>query len=89
MCTGGVASGLHVQAIQGELAAVGGVGARGAAGVGAVGGGRVFGGVGVGLGETEREGLWGSIQVDHMTGVCGCVWVCVLPLDPGPGLDQR
>lgn len=51
----GVASRLHVQAIQGELAAVGGVGAGGAAGVGAVGGGRVFGGVGVGLSETERE----------------------------------
>lgn len=45
-----MASGLHVQAVQGQLTAVGGVGAGGAAGVGAVGGGRVFGGVRVRLG---------------------------------------
>lgn len=43
---GGGASGFGVQAVEGELAAVGGVGA---AGVGAVGGRRVFGGVRVRL----------------------------------------
>lgn len=46
---GGGVSGFGVQAIQGELAAVGGVGTGGAAGVGAVGGRRVFGGVRVRL----------------------------------------
>lgn len=54
MCNGR-GLGLQFQAIQGELAAVGGVGAGGAAGVGAVGGGRVLGGVRVRLGEQGRE----------------------------------
>lgn len=40
-----------IQAVQSELTAVRRVGARGAAGVGAVGGGGVFGGVRVGLQE--------------------------------------
>lgn len=46
-----------IQAVQGELTAVGRVGARGAAGVGAVGGGGVFGGVGVGLQEDKQTAL--------------------------------
>lgn len=49
--SGGVVLGLHVQAVKGKMTAVGRVGAWGAAGVGAVGGGRMFGGVRVRLDE--------------------------------------
>lgn len=52
---GGGASGFGVQAVESELAAVGGVGAGGAAGVGAVGGRRVFGGVRVRLRDQYRS----------------------------------